>query len=79
MSDLSSWELYVNGYITEEEYNFRTGNLVEFVYEVRDIQTQQAVKTFSSRKAARNWADKKDQEYGACRYVVQAVQVVRLG
>lgn len=42
-------------------------------YQVVDVRSQKVVKEYKSRDKAQDWADMKDQEYGAVRYVVQPV------
>lgn len=42
-------------------------------YEVIDTQTKRVVGTFKNRNRARNMADRKDNEYGAYRYIVRPV------
>ena len=46
-------------------------------YSVFDTKTKAYVKEYApdKRKNAVNWADKKDLEYGAVRYVVEAFYV----
>lgn len=44
-------------------------------YEVVDIQTKSVVKSYGQGKSqvARNYANKKDLEYGAIRYIVKPI------
>jgi hypothetical protein len=43
-------------------------------YQVIDGQTKQVVGTYTSKTRARRAADRKDLEYGAIRYHVQAIE-----
>ncbi len=43
------------------------------MYQIIDIQTGAVVATAKSVKRARQMRDKRDLEYGACRYVVRPV------
>jgi hypothetical protein len=42
-------------------------------YEVTDVQTQKVVAAYTNRDRAYNYADRRDNEYGAVRYVVRPV------
>lgn len=43
------------------------------MYQIIDIQTKQVIATRATRIAARRLADRKDQAYGAIRYIVRLV------
>lgn len=42
-------------------------------YDVTDAQTGKVVKTYRTRNPAQDYADRRDHEYGAVRYVVRPV------
>lgn len=45
-------------------------------YQVIDIRTKQVVRSYDNRRAASRAADRLDQQYGAVRYIVRAVETL---